>query len=128
MSKPALAKAGLDPLRGNDGDALNPHNHEWNFDGGGDCRSERRDSRGIKTASKMGWSTLGIGRFEGLLNRSIHGIELQAIGWLVGQGGTILGTTNRGRFAAKARRGGWGKFREILDEAKEILKNSDCMA
>ena len=90
--------------------------------GGGDCPGLNAVIRAVvKSASKRDWETLGfLEGFEGLLDplryRKLNYREMDA---LLHVGGTILGTTNRGRFAAKA---GFGEKKdiplEILDQAK----------
>lgn len=95
--------------------------------GGGDCPGLNAVIRAVvKSASKRGWETLGfLEGFEGLLApvryRKLNYKEMDA---LLHVGGTILGTTNRGRFAAKA---GLGEIKdiplEILDEAKRHFEH-----
>ena len=94
--------------------------------GGGDCPGLNAVIRAVvKAAAKQGWSTLGFhAGFEGLLN-PVHYMELdyKRLDGLLVQGGTILGTTNRGHFAAKT---GKGEVREIprtiLEEAKATVQ------
>jgi ATP-dependent phosphofructokinase / diphosphate-dependent phosphofructokinase len=90
--------------------------------GGGDCPGLNAVIRAVvKSATKRGWETFGfLQGFEGLLDpvryRKLAYKEMDA---LLHMGGTVLGTTNRGRFAAKA---GFGENRaipvEILEQAK----------
>jgi ATP-dependent phosphofructokinase / diphosphate-dependent phosphofructokinase len=81
--------------------------------GGGDCPGLNAVIRAVvKSASKRGWETIGfLQGFEGLLDpvrfRSLNYREMDA---LLHVGGTILGTTNRGNFAAKA---GLGETKQI---------------
>jgi ATP-dependent phosphofructokinase / diphosphate-dependent phosphofructokinase len=94
--------------------------------GGGDCPGLNAVIRAVvKSASKRGWETLGfLQGFEGLLDpvRYRH-LDYKEMDALLHVGGTVLGTTNRGRFAAKA---GFGESKripeEVLDQAK---KNCD---
>jgi 6-phosphofructokinase 1 len=90
--------------------------------GGGDCPGLNAVIRAVvKSASKRGWETIGfIQGFEGLLDpvkyRKLNYRDMDA---LLHVGGTILGSSNRGHFAAKS---GIGEARqipiEILDGAK----------
>jgi phosphofructokinase-like protein len=89
--------------------------------GGGDCPGLNAVIRAVvKSATKRGWSTIGfLGGFEGLLepvrHRELHYKEMDALLFV---GGTILGTSNRGRFAAKTGHGEAQRVpREILQQA-----------
>jgi 6-phosphofructokinase 1 len=81
--------------------------------GGGDCPGLNAVIRAVVIAAdKNGWSTYGfLGGFEGLLHpvrtRVLDPEEMDGLLFL---GGTILGTSNTGRFAAKV---GHGEAREI---------------
>jgi 6-phosphofructokinase 1 len=90
--------------------------------GGGDCPGLNAVIRAVVKASHMrGWRAVGIrGGFEGLLEPMQYGfLDYRDLGPLLTQGGTILGTTNRGRFAAKTGRGGVSRIpQEILDAAR----------
>ncbi len=76
--------------------------------GGGDCPGLNTVIYAVvKAAAKRGWETLGIlGGFEGLLSpaktRVLDYLEMDGLLYL---GGTILGTTNTGRFSAKVGHG-----------------------
>jgi ATP-dependent phosphofructokinase / diphosphate-dependent phosphofructokinase len=90
--------------------------------GGGDCPGLNAVIRAVvKAASKRGWETLGIlGGYDGLLQPlSFMPLDYKTMTGLLYRGGTILGTSNRGRFSAKV---GHGESRriapEILDEAR----------
>jgi len=90
--------------------------------GGGDCPGLNAVIRAVvKCASKRGWDTIGfLGGYDGLLEpmryRQLDYKEMDALLFV---GGTVLGTANKGRFAAKT---GHGELSEIppatLDEAK----------
>ena len=75
----------------------------------------------VKAAAYRGWESIGfLGGFEGMLEPvSYRLLDYNEMGGLLIRGGTILGTSNRGRFAAKT---GHGEVRrvpeEILQEAK----------
>jgi ATP-dependent phosphofructokinase / diphosphate-dependent phosphofructokinase len=91
--------------------------------GGGDCPGLNAVIRAVvKSAAKRGWETLGIrGGYEGLLNpMRYERLDYHRMGGLLKSGGTILGTTNRGRFGVKIGHGEVvGIPGEILREAKE---------
>ncbi|MBI4325087.1 MAG: ATP-dependent 6-phosphofructokinase [Chloroflexi bacterium] len=91
--------------------------------GGGDCPGLNAVIRAVvKSASQRGWETIGFrDGFEGLLEplRYQH-LDYKQMDGLLNAGGTILGTTNKGRFAAKT---GHGQVKsipeEILAQAKQ---------
>jgi len=90
--------------------------------GGGDCPGLNTVIRAVvKCASKRGWDTIGfLDGFEGLLEplryRALDYKEMDALLFV---GGTVLGTSNKGRFAAKTGHGESNRIpREILDQAK----------
>jgi 6-phosphofructokinase 1 len=90
--------------------------------GGGDCPGLNAVIRAVvKSAAKRGWETLGFhGGFEGLLDPvTYRPLDYKEMDALLFVGGTILGTTNKGRFAAKTGHGESNSIpREILDQAK----------
>jgi 6-phosphofructokinase 1 len=90
--------------------------------GGGDCPGLNAVIRAVvKSATRLGWETIGINNgFEGLLSPvACTKLDHREMGALLTSGGTVLGTTNRGRFAAKAGHGEKKSIPvEILDEAK----------
>jgi ATP-dependent phosphofructokinase / diphosphate-dependent phosphofructokinase len=92
--------------------------------GGGDCPGLNAVIRAVvKSATKRGWETLGfLQGFEGLLDparyRKLNYKEMDA---LLHVGGTILGTTNSGSFAAKA---GFGEVRQIAPEVLNRAKRT----
>lgn len=94
--------------------------------GGGDCPGLNAVIRAVvKSATRLGWETLGILEgFEGLLSPAKYRVlDHREMGALLKEGGTVLGTSNRGRFAAKA---GHGEKKdiplEVLDEAKRTFQ------
>lgn len=94
--------------------------------GGGDCPGLNTVIATVVTAAaKRGWETLGfIGGYEGLLGPVRHVVlpyrEMEHVEY---QGGTILKTTNRGRFAAKVGHGEAQRIPDaILDEAGETVR------
>ncbi|HZL43596.1 MAG TPA: ATP-dependent 6-phosphofructokinase [Verrucomicrobiae bacterium] len=94
--------------------------------GGGDCPGLNAVIRAVvKSASKQGWETIGfINGFEGLLEPvTYRHLDYKEMDSLLFMGGTILGTTNKGRFTAKT---GHGESQavpvEILDRAKAAFQ------
>lgn len=71
--------------------------------GGGDCPGLNAVIRAVvKTATKIGWETFGfIGGFEGLLDKDFRVLDYKKMDLLLNRGGTILRTSNKGRFAVK---------------------------
>ncbi len=90
--------------------------------GGGDCPGLNAVIRAVaKTATKLGWETLGIiGGYEGLLSpQNYRVLDYKALDGLLVRGGTILGTANRGRFSAKTGHGETRQLpRQLLDDTK----------
>jgi 6-phosphofructokinase 1 len=94
--------------------------------GGGDCPGLNAVIRAVvKAASRRGWETIGfLGGYEGMLSPpQIRPLDFREMDALLFRGGTILGTSNRGRFSAKS---GHGEVRrvpeEILEEAYDNFK------
>lgn len=83
--------------------------------GGGDCPGLNAVIRAVgKSATKRGWETLGFyNGFEGLLDKQFKVLNYKDMDGLLLRGGTILGTTNKGRFAAKT---GHGDVQQIPQE------------
>lgn len=90
--------------------------------GGGDCPGLNAVIRAVvKSATKRGWETIGfLGGFEGLLEPDGHRkLDYKEMDALLFVGGTILGTSNKGRFAAKTGHGSTRQVpRDILDRAR----------
>jgi ATP-dependent phosphofructokinase / diphosphate-dependent phosphofructokinase len=90
--------------------------------GGGDCPGLNAVIRAVaKAATRRGWEPLGIeGGFEGLLDPPRYRVlDYHEIGGLLNRGGTILGTSNRGRFTAKVGHGDvQGLPRQLLDDTR----------
>ena len=75
---------------------------------GGDCPGLNAVLRGIVLAAeKLGWEVVGFrDGFEGLLRAEDHVIlDSKTTSGIMAQGGTIIGTTNRGHFVAKVGAG-----------------------
>ncbi|HEX5132100.1 MAG TPA: ATP-dependent 6-phosphofructokinase [Candidatus Krumholzibacteria bacterium] len=90
--------------------------------GGGDCPGLNAVIRAVaKAALRRDWNTIGVlGGFEGLIEpQNIRPLFYRDLDGLLARGGTILGTANRGRFAAKT---GHGQIRalpaELIDETR----------
>ena len=76
--------------------------------GGGDCPGLNAVIRAVaKAAYYQGWETVGIeDGYEGLLRpQRVHPLDYKDLDRLLKKGGTILGTSNRGRFSAKVGHG-----------------------
>jgi 6-phosphofructokinase 1 len=100
--------------------------------GGGDCPGLNAVIRAIvKAAALRGWESIGfLGGFEGMLAPvRTRPLDYHEMGGLLYRGGTILGTSNRGRFSAKT---GHGDVRrvpvDILLEAKRAFDDLDLSA
>jgi 6-phosphofructokinase 1 len=90
--------------------------------GGGDCPGLNAVIRAVvKAAALHGWESTGfLGGYDGMLKplRTMQ-LDYRQMGGLLYRGGTILGTANRGRFAAKTGYGNVQRIpQEILEEAK----------
>jgi len=99
---------------------------------GGDCPGLNTVIRAVvKCASKRGWDSIGfLDGFEGLLEplryRPLDYKEMDALLFV---GGTVLGTSNKGRFAAKTGHGETNRIpSEILDQAKATFQKLDLRA
>lgn len=91
--------------------------------GGGDAPGLNAVIRAVvKAAALRGWESVGfLGGFEGMLDPiQIMELNYKQMGSLLYRGGTILGTSNRGRFAAKT---GFGEVQRIPEE---ILNEAKC--
>jgi len=89
--------------------------------GGGDCPGLNAVIRAVvKAAAKRGWETIGfLDGYEGLLDLRYRVLNYHEMDGLLLLGGTILGTTNKGRFAAKTGHGDVRKIpAEILQQTK----------
>jgi 6-phosphofructokinase 1 len=83
---------------------------------GGDCPGLNAVLRGVaKAAAKLDWEVLGFkDGFEGLLPPAQYIVlDRATTAGIIQQGGTILGTTNRGHFVAKI---GAGQKAQVLEE------------
>ncbi len=90
--------------------------------GGGDCPGLNAVIRAVaKAANRRGWDAIGIvNGYEGLLEpRQTVPLDYRALDGLLVRGGTILGTTNRGRFSAKT---GFGAERRLPGELLDATR------
>lgn len=96
--------------------------------GGGDCPGLNAVIRAVvKAAAHRGWEAFGfLGGYEGMLEPLRYKVlDYTQMGGLLFRGGTILGTSNRGRFAAKT---GHGEVRRVPDEILgEAKRNFDAL-
>jgi phosphofructokinase-like protein len=92
---------------------------------GGDCPGLNAVLRGVtKAAEKLGWQVIGfVDGFEGLLPPAQYLIldHFRTAG-IMQQGGTILGTTNRGHFGGKVGAGQKARVpAEMIGKARQTL-------
>jgi 6-phosphofructokinase 1 len=67
--------------------------------GGGDCPGLNAVIRGFTRSARAGWGATVVGiedGFEGLLEGRMRELDYQEVAGLIGEGGTMLGTTNKG--------------------------------
>jgi 6-phosphofructokinase 1 len=92
---------------------------------GGDCPGLNAVIRAtVASAHTLGWEVLGfIDGYEGLLSPINYKVlTLENTDGIMAIGGTIIGTTNRGRFVAKSGHGEKALIPQpIIDEAKKTL-------
>ncbi|MBD3330881.1 ATP-dependent 6-phosphofructokinase [Candidatus Peregrinibacteria bacterium] len=96
--------------------------------GGGDCAGLNAVIEGIvRSGSKLGYEFLGFRKsFEGVLDADYKQLKAEEVEDISRKGGTILRTTNKGRFAAKVGDGEDKQIpEEILDKTKNVLNNLD---
>ena len=94
---------------------------------GGDCPGLNAVIRAtVASAHTLGWEVLGfIDGYEGLLSPVNYKIlNLENTQGIMPTGGTIIGTTNRGRFVAKSGHGEKAQIPQpIIDEAKKTIED-----
>ncbi len=91
---------------------------------GGDCPGLNAVLRGVVMACEpLGWEVLGFHEgFEGMASPRHYQVLTEATTRdIQRRGGTILGTTNRGRFAGKV---GHGQIARVSDEAVELVRSA----
>lgn len=93
---------------------------------GGDCPGLNAVIRGVvRAAHEQGWETRGFSDgYEGLLFPvRYRKLDPNGVDSIMPMGGTILGTVNRGRFAAKVGAGQKAEIpKAILSEARETFE------
>lgn len=102
------------------------------LNGGGDCPGLNAVTHGVVgAADQLGWEVVGFrDGFEGLLPPGDYKmLKRRKTRGILKLGGTILGTTNKGSFAAKRGEGDVLRIpSEIIDKAKSTLKRLDVEA
>lgn len=97
------------------------------LNGGGDCPGLNAVTHGVVgSATQLGWEVLGFkDGYEGLLSPgNFKVLKVEKTEGILKQGGTILGTSNRGHFASKVGVGGVRKIpAEMMHEAFTTLKD-----
>jgi 6-phosphofructokinase 1 len=97
------------------------------LNGGGDCPGLNAVTHGVVgSAARLGWEVLGFRNgFEGLLSPTDYKLlNVRKTEGIIKQGGTILGTSNRGHFSSKIGLGGHRRIpAEIMREAFANLRN-----
>jgi len=100
--------------------------------GGGDCPGLNTVIRAVvKAASRRGWEAIGfLDGFDGMLEPvAFQALDYREMDSLLFRGGTILGTANRGRFAAKTGHGETRRIpEEILQQANDNFHALDLSA
>lgn len=91
--------------------------------GGGDCAGLNTVIASIvKTGVRKGYRFIGFYKgWNGVLDKKYRTLDLDGVRGISHRGGTILGTTNHGRFNAKGSQDGQTIPREVLEEAKRNL-------
>ena len=92
--------------------------------GGGDAPGLNAVIRGVvKAANQLGWEVLGFERgYEGLLPTCCYRtLDSECTKGILHLGGTILGTVNKGHFAAKSAEGG---TRQVDPTVLQAARNS----
>ncbi len=99
---------------------------------GGDCPGLNAVIRStVRAANNLGWEVIGFSDgYEGLLSPVRYRILSKgSTAGIMAAGGTILGTTNKGRFVAKVGHGDKAVIpKEIMAEARETLEGLDVSA
>ena len=102
------------------------------LNGGGDCPGLNAVTHGaVGAAEELGWEVVGFrDGFEGMLPPGDYKIlnPRKTVG-ILKLGGTILGTTNKGSFAAKRGEGEVARIpTEVIDRAKKTLDRLEVEA
>lgn len=99
--------------------------------GGGDAPGLNTVIRAVvMAAARQGWETIGIlGGFEGLLPpMALRPLDAGEMDALLFRGGTVLGTSNRGRFTRSASRSGKRLDPIVIAEAAHAARGLDLQA
>lgn len=100
---------------------------------GGDCPGLNAVIRGVvRAADKLNWEVIGfIDGYEGILAPVRYRVlDPKSTAGIMHLGGTILGTTNKGRFVAKKGHGEKARLDpSIIEQTKETLEglNIECL-
>lgn len=92
--------------------------------GGGDCPGLNTVIRAVvKAAARRGWEVIGfLDGYEGMLEPAQYRqLDFHEMDRLLFRGGTILGTSSRGRFSAKT---GHGKVRRVPEDVLQEARRS----
>ncbi|MFZ5806915.1 MAG: 6-phosphofructokinase [Verrucomicrobiota bacterium] len=93
---------------------------------GGDCPGLNAVIRGVVlAAANRNWEVIGFNEgYEGMLSPvRYRKLNRQHVSGIERQGGTILGTTNHGRFVSKVRHGEKATLPpDVIEEAKETIE------
>src|SRR5689334_24308161 len=98
---------------------------------GGDCPGLNAVLRGVvRSASTLGWEVVGFtDGYEGLLNREYTILDRKATAGIMSQGGTIIGTTNKGHFVAKIGAGEKTMVpKEVIEKSRQTMKDLEIGA
>ncbi|MCH1410195.1 MAG: ATP-dependent 6-phosphofructokinase [Verrucomicrobiales bacterium] len=102
------------------------------LNGGGDCPGLNAVTHGVVgAAAQLGWEVVGFKEgYEGLLSPvKCKILKRSKTEGILKLGGTILGTSNRGRFSSKVGEGGVRKIpSELMDEAIANLREQGVQA
>ena len=102
------------------------------LNGGGDCPGLNAVTHGVVgAAAQLGWEVVGFKEgYEGLLSPvNCKILKRSKTEGILKLGGTILGTSNRGRFSSKVGEGGVRKIpSELMDEAISNLREQGVQA
>ncbi|MCB1235616.1 MAG: 6-phosphofructokinase, partial [Verrucomicrobiae bacterium] len=102
------------------------------LNGGGDCPGLNAVTHGVVgAATQLGWEVIGFrDGYEGLLPPGDYKIlDSEKARGIIKQGGTILGTTNRGHFSSKTGEGKVGQIDpELMEQAKTTLRRLEIEA
>lgn len=100
--------------------------------GGGDCPGLNAVIRAVvKAASRRNWESIGfLGGYEGMLDPlQYRSLDYREMDGMLFRGGTILGTSNRGKFSAKTGHGDVRRVpQDVLLEAHDNFQKLNLRA